>query len=74
MFIIDKIRFMWAVRQMLKYEEYSMVTRETLICRIKNKIKNTIKSIQKWASITFESKKAKAARLAKEEEERKQRE
>lgn len=62
MFLIDLIRVSWYTRQVYKFEC------EGLFCK-----KSKIEDLKKWAKHKFETKKTREVRLAREEEERKQR-
>lgn len=61
MFIIDTIKAIWYIRQACKFEE-----KEAFYKRTKMEV------LKDWFKTKFETKKARAVRLAREEEERRQ--
>lgn len=61
MFIINMIKTMWYSRQLIKFEE------KGTFCK-----RSKMDDLKDWFKYKFETKKARAARLTREEEERKQ--
>lgn len=61
MFIIDMLKTMWYTRQVIKVEKKELFYKRT-----------KMEDLKAWFKTKFETKKVRAVRLAREEEERKQ--